>query len=79
MLRKATFVEFEISDYALLVNEKSATSNNAVALFSNGDVDGDGEIEDINALDKFAGQGGDYKSRNNWSFSLREWTTPTTT
>ena len=65
-VEKATFVEFEISDYALLVNEKSNTTNKAVALFSNGDVDGDGEVEDINALDNFKGKGGKYENYNNW-------------
>ncbi|HIY27200.1 MAG TPA: S-layer homology domain-containing protein [Candidatus Acutalibacter pullistercoris] len=60
---KATFVEFEISDYALLINEGT---ENDVVFFSNGDVTGDGTVDEINALNNYKGDGGEYYNYNNW-------------
>ena len=56
---KATFFEFTISDYARLINKHSTYKD--VAFFSNGDIDGDGEADDINEI-----TGGDYDGYNNW-------------
>ena len=64
---KATFVEFELSDYAMLVADAQEDAN----LFSNGDIDGDGVVDDID--DKWGSGAGDidvendnYKNYNNW-------------
>ena len=40
---KATFAEFELSDYAMLIADAQEDAN----LFSNGDIDGDGVVDDI--------------------------------
>ena len=61
-----TFVEFSLSDYAILtgVADESAT------LFSNGDIDGDGVAEDVDnlfgAADVNDVNNGNYTNYNNW-------------
>ena len=58
-----TFVEFSLSDYAILtgVADESAT------LFSNGDIDGDGVAEDVDNLFGAADvNNGNYTNYNNW-------------
>ena len=58
-----TFVEFSLSDYAILtgVADESAT------LFSNGDIDGDGVAEDVDNLFGAADvDNGNYTNYNNW-------------
>ena len=63
-----TFVEFSLSDYAILtgVADESAT------LFSNGDIDGDGVAEDVDNedVDNLFGaadvDNGNYTNYNNW-------------
>ena len=54
-----TFVEFTVSDYSRLVS--SVGKNSVVALFSNGDVNGDGEVDPVNTPDC---AGTDYEGTN---------------
>ena len=64
----ATFVEFEVSDYARLVNENSKYSD--VAFFSNGDWDGYGKEDPINDIKTTEGEGNEYVGHNNWKLAF---------
>ncbi len=57
----AVFVEFTVSDYARLINKDSSADGKAAVFFSNGDWDGDGEVDEI---DEPSGVGVEYPRTN---------------
>ena len=65
---KATFAEFTMSDYARLFAFDSYNYGvtHKVGLFSNGDINGDGIVDDIDVNDNDDASGTDYAGYNNY-------------
>ena len=68
---KATFVEFTMDDYArMIASDKDGKTQYTVGLFSNGDIEGDGIVDDIdisnNSLASKTDNVMDYKGFNNY-------------